>query len=88
MNTLTVKCSQMFFRMPKILNLTPYLKYKIILFQGNVIVNDYSKGNVIIPLFPKNQGHYSTAKISVVLIPLFLFSPRIDEHRVDIFLKN
>ena len=39
---------------------------KITLFQGNVTVDDYSKGNVVIPLF-----HYSTAKIfRYSIIPL------------------
>ena len=45
--------------------------HKITLFQGNVIVDDYSKGNVVIPLFPKNQGHYSI--IPLHKFPLFLF---------------
>ena len=44
---------------------------------GHIPLFHYSSPqNVIIPLFPKNQGHYSTAKISVILIPLFLFSTR------------
>ena len=38
----------MFFRMPECLKLT-----QITLFQGNVTVDGYSKGNVIIQLFPK-----------------------------------
>ena len=42
------------------------------LFQGNVIVDDYSKGNVVIPLFPKNQGHYSI--IPLQKFPLFHYS--------------
>ena len=72
-NVLSNARNTLFDPLPQIQN------YIIPLFQGNVIVDDYSKGNVVIPLFPKNQGHYSTAKISVILIPLFLFSPRASQ---------
>ena len=69
-NVLSNARNTLFDPLPQIQN------YIIPLFQGNVIVDDYSKGNVVIPEKPRPLFHYSTAKISVILIPLFLFSPR------------
>ena len=64
-NVLSNARNTLFDPLPQIQN------YIIPLFQGNVIVDDYSKGNVVIPLFPKNQGHYSI--IPLHKFPLFLF---------------
>ena len=63
-NVLSNARNTLFDPLPQIQN------YIIPLFQGNVIVDDYSKGNVVIPLFPKNQGHYSI--IPLQKFPLFL----------------
>ena len=63
-NVLSNARNTLFDPLPQIQN------YIIPLFQGNVIVDDYSKGNVVIPLFPKNQGHCKNFRYSYSIIPL------------------
>ena len=84
-----MKCSLFHYSSTRKSHYSVSQNYIIPLFQGNVIDGYYSKGNVVIPLFPKNQGHYSTAKISIILIPLFLFSPRVYSYSLaHNFLKS